>query len=86
MLDAEETQHDSRTFPYQYKSVGAMLLNALGNQSDTILEVLQSHFKYIYQYFERTAKVEYEESNDVILSSAVPRGVDARGALIETLC
>ena len=66
MLDAEDFQQESRTLHYQYKTVGAMLLNALDNQSDKFPEVFQDHFEYIYQYFERTGKAVYEESNDVI--------------------
>ena len=42
-----------------------MLLNALGNQSDTFPEDLQSDFEMIYQYFECTINAEYEESRDI---------------------
>lgn len=60
MLDAEEFQQESRTLHYNYKTVGAMLLNALGNQSDTFPEVFQDHFESIYQYFERAGEPIYE--------------------------
>ena len=66
MLDAEEIQIDSRILHYHYKTVGAMLLNALGNYSDTLPEVFQDHFEFIYQYFERTGETIYEESNNML--------------------
>lgn len=60
MLDADEIPGTVRTLHYQYKSVGALLLNALENQSDAYPEVLQVHFEFIYQYIETHFLVKYE--------------------------
>ena len=65
MLDAEDFPSDDRTFHYQFNSVGAMILNALGNQSTIFPEVLQGHFEYVHRCIEAAGRFEYEESSDV---------------------
>ena len=66
MLDAQEMPETDYTLHYQYKSVGAMLLTALGNQSNTYPEVLQDHFEFIHQYLETRIFVNYEETKTLV--------------------
>ena len=60
---------------YQHRTVGAMLLTALGHLSDILPENLQEDFEQVFAYIEDHLTVEYTWTDDIIC--AVPRWREA---------
>lgn len=59
MLDPQEIAQLGRTHHYQYKTVGAMLMDALDNVSQSFPEVFQNHFEATFAYMKVHLNIQY---------------------------
>jgi hypothetical protein len=59
-LDPVEIRAEFRTRHYQYRTVGAMLLDALHNISGPFPKVFQSHFEDVFTYIKTYSHVDFK--------------------------
>ncbi|KAI4143080.1 MAG: hypothetical protein L6R39_004712 [Caloplaca ligustica] len=59
MEDFQQLPNTTLIIPYQYKTVGSMLMSALRCRLDILVETLQEDFEHVYEYVETNIGVDF---------------------------